>query len=334
VEFRFYAFRFTFRAVDPIAFPLGSAGNVLRGALGTTFQKLCCSEDCPGARTCERRAACPYARLFEPVALRHAPSGLRDHPRPFVIRAASLDGLKIRAGESFTFDVHIFDLAEPAVVYFATSFAELARTGLGPGRGRVDLIGIEQLGVQPSQVGQADGLRRAASPPLVSSFLHSAAGSQPAFASSIISLDPESPVTLLTVRFKTPTELKAGGEIVGRPEFSVLFARARDRVSSLMSLYGAGAPAIDFAALGERARLVRMTRCEIRHESVSRRSSKTGQRHALGGFVGEAEYAGELSDFYPWLRAAEWTGVGRQTVWGKGVIECIPAPAYPAEIAS
>jgi hypothetical protein len=37
--------------------------------------------------------------------------------------------------------------------------------------------------------------------------------------------------------------------------------------------------------------------------------------------VGEVTYEGELSEFMPYLRAAKWVGVGRQTVWGKGVTE-------------
>jgi len=43
-----------------------------------------------------------------------------------------------------------------------------------------------------------------------------------------------------------------------------------------------------------------------------------GQRHPLGGFVGEAEYEGELAEFLPYLRLGKWVGVGRQTVWGRG----------------
>ena len=37
--------------------------------------------------------------------------------------------------------------------------------------------------------------------------------------------------------------------------------------------------------------------------------------------MGGAAYEGELDEFMPFLRAAKWTGVGRQTVWGKGEIE-------------
>ena len=61
-----------------------------------------------------------------------------------------------------------------------------------------------------------------------------------------------------------------------------------------------------------------MIRCDIQHVEASRRSARTGQIHSLGGFVGEAEYRGALTEFVPYLRAAHWTGVGRQTAWGKG----------------
>ena len=41
----------------------------------------------------------------------------------------------------------------------------------------------------------------------------------------------------------------------------------------------------------------------------------------MGGFIGEAEYEGEMAEFVPYLAAARWTGVGRQTVWGHGELE-------------
>ena len=39
--------------------------------------------------------------------------------------------------------------------------------------------------------------------------------------------------------------------------------------------------------------------------------------------MGEAEYEGDLTEFMPYLRAGEWTGVGRQTTWGKGAIAIV-----------
>jgi hypothetical protein len=130
-------------------------------------------------------------------------------------------------------------------------------------------------------------------------------------------------VRSLRLSFITPTELKSGDAIATKPEFGVLAARIRDRLSILGQAYGNGPLTIDFKAFGERALSVRMTRCDVHQVDVGRRSSRTGQVHSIGGFVGGAEYEGELTEFMPYLRAAaKWTGVGRQTVWGKGEIDC------------
>jgi hypothetical protein len=122
----------------------------------------------------------------------------------------------------------------------------------------------------------------------------------------------------LRVEFLTPTELKSGDQLASRPEFEVLFARARDRVSTLRTLYGAGPIAIDFPAMGKRAAAIRMTHCDLRQVAAVRRSSRTGKVHGIGGFVGLTEYEGSLTEFLPYLEAAQWTGIGRHCVWGNG----------------
>ena len=124
------------------------------------------------------------------------------------------------------------------------------------------------------------------------------------------------PVYRLRVHFLTPTELKGAD----RPEFGILMARIRDRVSTLRELYGEGPLEIDFKAFGARASCVSMTRCELVPVAAERTSRSTGQRHSLGGFTGLAQYEGDVSEFLPYLEIARWTGVGRQTVWGKGEI--------------
>jgi hypothetical protein len=67
-----------------------------------------------------------------------------------------------------------------------------------------------------------------------------------------------------------------------------------------------------------------MSRSELRPVDVDRRSSRTGQSHSIGGFIGSVEYQGSLAEFLPYLEAAHWTGVGRQAVWGKGEIAITP----------
>lgn len=231
-----------------------------------------------------QRTVCPYARLFEPFVM-NGPSGLRDGPRPFVFRAAHLNGTSHPAGAVFHFGMNLFDI-DPAIIQpFIAAFSELARDGLGPGRKRVDLV----------EVMQSDPL-----------------------ALSLNRVDNE--VSRLRVRFRTPTELKSGDELAAIPDFAVLACRVRDRISAFRLLYGEGPLSIDFQLFKERASAVKMTRCDINPVSSSRRSSRTGQVHPLGGFTGEAEYEGSLAEFVPYLTVARWTVVGRQTVWGKGEI--------------
>jgi hypothetical protein len=235
---------------------------------------------------------CVYARTFEPSSQGTGPRGLSDWPRPFVLRAAHLGGQDIAPGQQFSFDVNLFEKRHPVAGYFERAFRELATEGLGPGRGRADLVSVE------------------------------------GGATISIPLDPARPETRqVRVAFRTPTDLKSGAASVSQPEFGILFARARDRVSTLRSLYGAGPLEIDFHTLGETAVAVRMTGCQVRRLRIQRQSSRTGQSHEIGGFVGWADYEGDLREFLPILQAAQWTGVGRHCVWGNGELRIdIAAP--------
>ncbi len=225
--------------------------------------------------------------MFKPRSA-EGPSGLADLPRPFVFRCSHLEGLALRPGAPFHLDVHFFDLTDSSISRFESAFAAWQKLGIGPSRASVRLDRVE------------------ASPPCT------------------LSLEPDmESVERIAIRFVTPTEVKSDGAVAPRPEFPILFARIRDRIATLRAIYGGGALEVDFAGIGERASGVRLTRCEIQWEWRERRSGSSGQVHPLGGFTGEVEYAGPLAEFLPWLRAAQFTGVGRQTVWGKGELQVV-----------
>ncbi|HEX4231545.1 MAG TPA: CRISPR system precrRNA processing endoribonuclease RAMP protein Cas6 [Bryobacteraceae bacterium] len=306
MQFRLHPLRFSFLARESIHFPEGKSANILRGAFGTIFRRIVCVPQCTGVQ-CEWRASCPYARVFEPSATGPGPSGLADWPRPFVFRAMHLDGSTFAAGSQFYFDLNLFDTETPAIAYLVATFAQLAREGLGPGRRKVELTSVTLL----SELGD----------PSATIYENGSMTVRQNIRPLELNLSSiEVPITRLRVQFVTPTELKSGQQITATPEFGILAARARDRIGTLRELYGGGPLDIDFRGFGQRAAAVRMTRCEIRGVDLMRRSSRTGQVYPIGGFVGEADYEGELAEFVPYLRAAKWTGVGRQTVWGKGEI--------------
>lgn len=205
-------------------------------------------------------------------------------PRPFVLRAAHLDAKRFAPGETFSLDVNVFDLRGSMPEILAEAFSEWVRTGLGPRRGRLELLGSENEAVAV-ELGSGPNISKCA------------------------------------LVLRTPTELK-GNPARDQMPFGVLFTRLRERVEALCRLYGDGPLPINLrAGLRERARLVRTVRCELQYREVWRRSSRTGAEHGIGGVTGQVDYEGDLTEFLPWLRAAWWTGVGRHTVWGNGVIE-------------
>lgn len=313
MHFRFYPLRFQFVAREPLFFPPGKAANILRGALGVIFRKIACVPDCRDARSCDIRQSCPYARVFEPMAMSApasdedgpSPSGLADWPRPFVFRARHLDGCTVGVGEPFHFDLHVFTAECDVLAYFILTFASLAREGLGPRRGKAELLQVRRLSAEgvPEQT-------------LYEQSAHMiTAGLQP------VSLDLTAPLdgpTRIRVDFLSPTELKHEHRIATRPEFPILFGRIRDRISTLRRLYGPGPLDIDYLGTNARAALIKMTSCQLRRQETERRSTRTGQAHSIGGFIGTAEYEGDLAEFLPYLEAGHWVGVGRQSVWGKG----------------
>ena len=314
MTFSLYAYRFEFRALEPVSFAPGSAANAFRGAFGQLLRDIACHPECPGARTCSWREECAYARLFEPSWI-EGPSGFIDAPRPFVIRATSLDGRRFRRGEIFHVDVHVFDTAEPRREYLVLVFLQLASEGIGAGRGRVALEVVHTLTAarKPGVCVYRDGQGLAPETRVIE---------LPLLA------EDAAPLGGAILQFVTPTELKSGGEILKSAPFRVVFARARNRVATLAAIYTdfIAQEDIDFRSMAERAALVEVVSSDLHWVEVSRRSSRTGQVHPLGGFIGEVRYAGAIAEFLPILRAAYWTGVGRQTVWGKGVMEVIPIP--------
>lgn len=128
---------------------------------------------------------------------------------------------------------------------------------------------------------------------------------------------------VLQMRFLTPTELK-GHAGDGPPEFHTLMARLRDRIGALRALYGPGPLDLDFRTFLDGAKAIKTLDGAVCRAPGVRRSARTGQTHPLAGFTGFAVYEGDFRRYLPFLKAAEFTCVGRQTVWGHGRIAVQP----------
>jgi len=276
----------------------GRGSDFMRRVLGRAMEELAQRGNDADASVLWNMLHGPGAA--EARATGNRPSGFRDPPRPLVFRAESLEGTEISPSAAGSFRIFSFYPALAVGEVIKRAFDILALTGIGHQRVRLRDVSV------------TTGAPRR------------------------LSLAPVPGVSRMQVRFVTPTELKSGGATLRQPEFPVLAARARDRVYGLISRFqstegGSAAPKPDqLRRLADAALPVRCVRWTIRSvvpvQVVSRDANRT---YALHGFMGEAEYEGELSELAPILKACEWTGVGRQTVWGHGAIE-VSWPVGPA----
>jgi len=293
-----------------VSFPAGTLTNHLRGAFGLIFRRMVCDPRCIGPEICARGCSCPYARLFAPKADSARPDGKQDRPRPFVLRAPVVDALHLAPGRAFTVDLHLFDFAQPNLRYFIWAFSELAKEGLGPTRTHVTLERVQRI--------QANG-----SP---ASVVFDSCGMRPdAEAEPLrLTLSPlRRKVDHLRLQFLTPTETTHRGMLLRTPYFPAIVARACDRIADLSRLYQGKELAIDLRELKERARSIDMVEVCVRETETLRRSRRTGIVYEIGGYLGYADFVGDLTEFVPWLRIAWWTGIGRQTVWGHGAVRAL-----------
>lgn len=224
--------------------------NVLRGALGAALYS--------------RQSL--YSKWFDPH-WHEGPSGYRDAPRPFVLRATA-EGIDLITFEPSSSASELEDALQSAIrsVTGGTRIDVHPRTDL-----QLPLEGPEKSGT-------------------------------------------------LRIEFVTPLELKSKGEIIAEPRFPVLVERLAERVWVLGRLYQNWPEQSEVAHLIGKAQQVQSITHNWTRLEEQRHSARSAQLHSIGGFTGWAEYAGPLGQFLPLLEIGRWTGVGRQTVWGKGEI--------------
>jgi hypothetical protein len=320
-------FRFTIVPEQPLEVPALNKGNMLRGGFGHAFRRLCCVPQCRDTKACPLAASCPYKAIFEPSP----PPGSerlsknQDIPRPFLFRPPLTEQTRFEKGQPFGFGLVLIGRALDFLPYFVLSFRELAIEGLGLNRAKCILERVEQTGILSD--GACPGTREAhliySNDDQVFRAAHNV-GAEELIDARLKELRGQNgiaSVERITIRFLTPTFLRADGQVVRRPEFHHVFKRLRDRINALITFFGEGPLDLNFRALGERAEKVRTVSAQIEWVERFRTSSRTHQRHELSGFVGETTYEGEMGEFLPWLTLGELVHFGKHSAWGNGWIE-------------
>ncbi|HUP81794.1 MAG TPA: CRISPR system precrRNA processing endoribonuclease RAMP protein Cas6 [Pirellula sp.] len=327
---RILKLRATLRWRRPDAIPGPAIANVLRGALGITFRKLVCpiewfDHEC---HPCSLYHSCAYGQLFMPKPTEE--SGVlqkqQDAPRPFVIEPPGLHTEEDVKQNELTFRIVLFGTAVDESALFLSTLIRLCQDGIGRNRTPLDMVEVIAEHPQGNEMVLAGTEAQIHTPTR-----H--------FTTSDFRIDSnralmqESP--LLTIHFTSPLLLKAGSgvlpngarvearEVRESPAFGVLISRLRDRLSSLSAFFGERWQA-DFRAIGDRANSISIHESKTVWLTRNRRSTRTGQAHAISGLVGHTTYrfdnAKVLEFFLPLLRIGELIHVGKNAPWGNGGI--------------
>ncbi|MGQ9558482.1 MAG: CRISPR system precrRNA processing endoribonuclease RAMP protein Cas6 [Desulfurispora sp.] len=313
-------------------------GSTLRGGFGRAFRHVVCAHRSGQCPSCPIKEDCPYAYIFEtaPPPGAAALSNYEAVPRPFVLEPLLEERTCYAPGEELCFQLVLMGRAIDYLPYFAVSFRQLGRIGMGKGkrhfylraiRGVNPVSGARTLVYSAAQPLQAPGAHAVSWQQLVEGCLSPAAGR----------------VNRVRLRFMTMTRLKHAGRFVERVDFHVLVRNLLRRVSALAYFHHGFAWREDFAALIRRAMDVQLVRDECRWVDWQRYSARQDSKINLGGVVDLVEYSGELGEFLPLLLLGQHIHVGKACVFGMGqyrleLPEICPAGseeiAMPGEVCS
>lgn len=307
----FYRIRLVAR--DPLCLP-PFKGSPFRGALINTFRSLVCFErarkECGG---CPLESACHFPVLFACRAPEGVPGtvGFESFPRPFVVEPPDDLATEIPAGEEMKAGLVLVGRAMQLMPYFLLALREMAARGVGRGRGRVLLAGMEAVnpltGGQEQVYRAEDATARGVSLPITHNDVIAAARA----------LDPNQ----VTVRFVTPTHLRKDRQMVRQPDFEALVRALLRRLSALSKGHCGHVVEADWGSLVEQAKQVELVASDLRTVTWEHHSSRQGRSVPHVGFVGSVTYRGDLS---PFLEALLWGSilhVGDSCVFGMGRYE-------------
>ena len=317
-HFTFAKFKFFLTPIDSIYLPFYK-GSTFRGGFGHTFKKIVCVKREKICETCLLKGKCVYSYVFETPPPPDT-SKMRKYPfapHPFVI-APPLEKKRIyRENDILSFELTLIGKSIDFLPYFIYTFDELGKTGLGRGKGKYQLEEVRAIIIGERL--KVKGEREETIYSKKDKILHSSYK-----AVGIKDLLPFnlSPITL-NLLFLTPTRLKFDGRLTPMLEFHILFRNLLRRIS-LLSYFHCGLELdLDFKALIEKAKGVKVKKENLSWVDWERYSNRQETKMKMGGFVGSITFEGDVQPFLPFILLGEYVHVGKGTSFGLGKYEIV-----------
>ncbi|KPL90183.1 CRISPR system precrRNA processing endoribonuclease RAMP protein Cas6 [Herpetosiphon geysericola] len=289
-------------------------GALLRGGWGRALSATFCDVNCEQPAQCSRN--CPYRVLFTPEATPGQIVGVRDAPRPFVVRPPLADQTHFRRGDRLTFDVLLLGSAIPYAQSMIMAFIHLGRLGLGADRSPANLIQAFSFSEQTKQFLPCfqEGQWLPLAPPI-----------QPQFFDAAV----QNPGDRWRLQFVTPTRLKRDGTVVRQFDLPLVVGTAIRRLQQLNTCYGTSPWDAPIDALFAAARAAHTEESRLRWVDWGRTSAATGQAMQLGGLIGTLDVGGMNPALATFLTMASLLHVGKAAVFGNGWFRLQPRNPTP-----
>ena len=311
--------RFTLRAATLVHFG-PQAGAQIRGALWAALRRFACTA--PSLQhDPEHTQHCPMCRL---MALESGQSARGSNPpRPFAIRPPLAERPQqdriFYPQDTFRIGVNLFGDVADLFPYVFQAFQRMGEGGVGYGRGRFTVEGVEAYDPLTGET-----------MPLLRERRFIVAPGLPLSQAAIERAAQQLPANTLRLRFLTPTQIKQRGQMLNHPTPEALIARLLERCQALELHYtDRPTPQADwrerYLTLTEAARGITLAEDRTRWVRVQSGSRRTHSRNTIGGFVGTVTFRGDLRPFREWLLWGQSLHVGKNVVKGNGWYEVVEA---------
>lgn len=327
--------RFVCRATTPLRLEADTfrAGSNLRGALGQVMLRAYCAGD---ANDSQHAAHCPVHWLL--AANLKPGEERRGYALVPPLANARADGLP--PGDAFEFGLTLFGSAQQFLPYFILAVPEMGRMGIGPGRGKFELVRVWALnpltGESEILFGDNGNVVRAPTVTVNHEMVMRHAECRIAGFSCASGAKNRNPMRnweigaaeSVAIEFLTPMRLIDAQHTTKIPDFSTLFSRLLKRLDELEEQFagGMGRALEEVRALQAYAARVEVREVNTRWVEVFSGSARRGMPSPLSGFVGRAVFSAPREvwmELLPWLLWGELAQVGKGAVKGNGVMRVV-----------
>lgn len=275
-------------------------GSLLRGVIGTTFKKVCCTnyqKECPQCDSWER---CPYSNSFNCIDKNSEEmlKGVHTIPNPFIILPLTNNKTEYLPSDSLSFQLTLLGKSCSYIHYFIHAINEIQKLGLGVGRKKFSVESI--IDVDEEKYIVKDGRL----------FFENLS------TKSFVFKDRNA--NMVTFEFITPLRVIDDGKVTDEITFHLLLRNIFRRISTISYYHMDYHAQMDYNELLEKAKTVEIESQQLLWNDLKRYSNRSNRKLFLGGVTGKITFKGSLSEFVPYIEAGKMLHIGKGCTMGLG----------------